>query len=89
MRQEPDFFDGRELRLLFMARKLREALKLEDLLTKSGVDYCVETGFYEGGLLFRTQLTGAFFYVDPQDLARSHRLLLENRFKPYEAERDR
>jgi hypothetical protein len=89
MRQEAEFFDGRELRLLFMARRLREALKLEDLLTKSGVDYCVETGLYEGGLLFRTELTGAFFYIDPQDLERSQRLLLANRFKPYDAERDR
>jgi hypothetical protein len=89
MRQEPEFFDGRELRLLFMARRLREALKLEDLLTQSGVDYCVETGIYEGGLLIRTELTGAFFYVDPQDLPRSQQLLLENRFKPYEAQRDK
>jgi hypothetical protein len=88
MRQEPEFFDGRELRLLFMARRLREALKIEDLLTRSGVDYCVETGLYEGGLLFRMQLAGAFFYVDPQDLQRSQQLLVENRFKPYEPERD-
>jgi hypothetical protein len=89
MRQEPEFFDGRELRLLFMARRLREALKLEDLLTQSGVDYCVETGSYEGGLVFRTELTGAFFYVDPHDLERSQRLLVEHRFRPYETERGR
>lgn len=89
MRREPEFFDDRELRLLFMARRLRDALRLEDLLTKSGVDYCVETGKYEGGLLFKGELTGAFFYVDPSDLARSQALLVENRFKPYDPERDR
>lgn len=89
MRREPDFFEDRELRLLFMARRLRDALRLEDLLTHSGIDYCVETGDYEGGILFRRELTGAFFYVDPGDLPRSQQLLVENRFKPYEPRRDR
>lgn len=89
MRQEPEFFDDRELRLLYMARRLREALKLEDLLTRSGINYCVETGLYEGGIIFRRELTGAFFYVDPSDLEHSQQLLRENRFKPYDAERDR
>jgi hypothetical protein len=84
MRQHPDFFEGRELTLVFMARRLRDALKVEDLLTRSGVEYCVETGDYEGGLLFRRQLTGAFFYVDEADEAKSRGLLSENRFKPYD-----
>ena len=84
MRREADFFDDRELRLLFMARRLRDALRLEELLTHSGIDYCVETGDYEAGIIFKRDLTGAFFYVDPGDLVRSHQLLVENRFKPYE-----
>jgi hypothetical protein len=89
MRQEPEFFGDKELSLLYMARRLREALRLEDLLTKSGVNYCVETGFYEGGILFRGELTGAFFYVDPDSLEQSQQLLLANRFKPYDSEHDR
>jgi hypothetical protein len=89
MRREADYFGDRELSLLFMARKLREALRLEELLTTSGVDYCVETGTYEGGLLFRRPLTGAFFYVDPAALDELRRLLVANRFTPYDQRRDR
>jgi hypothetical protein len=88
MRREPEFFDDRELRLLFMARRLRDALRLEEVLTHFGIDYCIETGNYEGGVLFRRELTGAFFYVDPGDLARSQQVLVENRFKPYEPRRE-
>ena len=36
-----------------MARRLREALKLETLLTEAGIDYLVETGPYTGGLLIK------------------------------------
>lgn len=86
MRREPGFFGEAELDLLYMARKLREALKLEDLLTAEKIDYLVETGVYTGGLLIKRNLTGAFFYVAPEDLERSRQILLTNQFKPYEAE---
>jgi hypothetical protein len=89
MRREPEFFENRELSLLFMARRLREALRLEELLTRSGVEYCVETGDYVGGFLFKRELTGAFFYVEPSELVSLRRLLIENRFKPYDPQRDR
>jgi hypothetical protein len=84
MRREPEFFGEAEMELVFMARRLREALKLEDLFTEAGVDYVVETGNYTGGLLFRRELTGAFFYVLPGDAVRARGVLIENRFKPYE-----
>jgi hypothetical protein len=71
-----------------MARRLREALRLEELLTRSGVDYCVETGAYEGGFLFKRELTGAFFYVEPAAIEELRTLLLRNRFKPYDPRRD-
>jgi hypothetical protein len=89
MRREPEFFENRELSLLFMARRLREALRLEELLTRSGVEYCVETGDYVGGFLFKRELTGAFFYVEPSELVSLRKLLIENRFKPYDPQRDR
>lgn len=89
MRREPEFFGDQELDLVYMARKLRDALRLEDLLTRSGVDYCVETGEYTGGLLLRRELTGAFFYVAPADLKRIQDLLVQNRFKPYDPDRGR
>jgi hypothetical protein len=83
MRQEPEFFGDDELDLLFMARRLREALKVEGLLTEAGIDYLVETGTYTGGLLFKRELVGAFFYVAPAHTQRAQAVLLSNRFKPY------
>ena len=89
MRREAEYFGDRELNLLFMARRLRDALRVEELLSRSGVDYCVETGDYIGGFLFKRELTGAFFYVDPDALEQSRQVLMANRFKPYDPERDR
>jgi hypothetical protein len=86
VRRDPEFFGEAELDLVYMARRLREALRLEALLTEAGVEYLVETGSYTGGLLMRRELTGAFFYVAPSDLARTRDVLLANRYKPYERE---
>jgi prenyltransferase beta subunit len=86
MRREAAFFGEQELDLLYMAAKLRQALKLEDLLTESNIDYLVETGSYTGGFLFKRELTGAFFYVAPADLERSRELLAAHQFKPFTAE---
>jgi hypothetical protein len=83
MRQEPEFFEDPELDLIFMARRLRDALKLEGLLTDAGLDYLVETGTYTGGLLFKRDLTGAFFYVSPADAEKARGVLLQNQMKPY------
>ena len=89
MRRDANFFGEIELDLVYMARRLREALKLENLMTEMGIDYLVETGTYTGGLLIRRDLTGAFFYVSPSDLKRTRELLVANRLKPYEAEKER
>jgi len=84
VRCDPEFFGEAELDHLYMARRLREALKLEALLTEAGLDYLVETGTYTGGFLMRRDLAGAFFYVAPADLTRARELLLKNRYRPYE-----
>mgnify|MGYP001240627651 CR=1 FL=1 len=84
VRRDPEFFGEAELDLVYMARRLRDALKLETLLTEGGVDYLVETGSYTGGLLMRRELTGAFFYVASSELPRARELLLKNRYTPYE-----
>ena len=87
MRQEPAFFEAEEeLTLVFMARRLPDALKLEGLLNDAGIDYLIETGTYSGGLLFRRELTGAFFYVTPTDSDRAKAVLIANRLKPYRDE---
>ncbi len=89
MRRDAEFFGERELSLLFMARRLREALRLEEVLTRLGIDYHVETGEYTGGFLMKRDLTGAFFYVAPEDLDKTRHILVENRFKPYDPSRNR
>jgi prenyltransferase beta subunit len=86
MRRDPEFFGEAELDLVYMARRLRDALKLEALLTEAGIEYLVETGSYTGGFLMRRELTGAFFYVAPSDLIRARDVLLTNRYRPYERE---
>jgi hypothetical protein len=76
MRQPPEFFGDQELELIYIAKKLKEALALEDLLTESGVDYAIEPDKYSGGVIFRTERIGAFFYVLP-DAAESTRELMQ------------
>lgn len=86
MRRDPEFFGDAELTLVYMARKLRDALQLEEFLTHAGVDYAVETGTYMGGLLFKRELTGAYFYVLPEAVEHARAVLIENRYAPYRDE---
>ena len=84
MRQTPEFFGETELSLLYIAKKLKEALKLEEILTTAEIDYAVETDTYRGGLIFASERVGAFFYVTPEGLDQARNVLVENRYKPYE-----
>jgi len=84
MRQAPDFFGDIELSLIFIAKKLKEALNLEEILTAAGIDYAVETDTYRGGLIFASERIGAFFYVTPEQLEEAREVLRSNRYKPYE-----
>jgi hypothetical protein len=82
MRQDPDFFpDDVELVLVYIAKKLKEALAVEALLTESGLDYLVEPDTYSGGIIFRSQRTGAFFYVAPENEATAQNLLGNSGYK--------
>lgn len=84
MRREPGFFsEETELVLVYIAKKLKEALALEELLTASQVDYLVEPDTYKGGLIFSSERVGAFFYVAPEAEASTRALLQANRYKPY------
>ena len=86
MQRDVEFFVDREPELVYIAKRLRDALALEKALTEDGVDYMVETDTYVGGLLFRRELTGAFFYVSP-DVAESVRAGMVRRgYRPYVAE---
>ncbi|MGH9613279.1 MAG: hypothetical protein ACRD4P_09400 [Bryobacteraceae bacterium] len=83
MRRDPDFFGERELDLVYIAKKLREALRLEELLTAVGIDYAVETDKFMGGLLFRTERVGAFFYVAPEHADAARDIVARNRFRGF------
>ncbi|GIU78854.1 MAG: hypothetical protein KatS3mg005_2092 [Bryobacteraceae bacterium] len=84
MRRDEAFFGDQELILLYIAKRLREAQALEELLTEQGIDYLVEADLYMGGVLFRRALHGAFFYVTGDSDARARELLAAHGYRPYE-----
>jgi hypothetical protein len=83
MKREPDFFGTQELELVYIAKKLREALALEEMLTTAGIDYLVEPDRYRGGIIFQSERIGAFFYVVPEIAGLSRELLTSNGYRPY------
>ena len=83
MRREPDHFGDQELALIYVAKKLREALRLEQHLTSAGFDYLVEPDRYSGGVVFQTERVGAFFYVAPADEPAARQALEAAGYRPY------
>jgi len=83
MKRDPDFFDGKEPNLIYIAKKLKEALALEDVLTEAGVDYGVEADSYRGGFVFQSERVGAFFYVLEEAAEAARQVLSTHGYKPY------
>ena len=83
MRQEASFFEGKEPILVFIAKKLRDALRLEGIFTEAGLDYGVEADEYRGGVIFRSVRAGAFFYVLPGAVEAAHAIMERHGIKPY------
>lgn len=83
MKQEAGFFEGKEAVLVYIAKRLKDALRLEDVLTQAGVDYGVEADEYRGGVIFRSVRTGAFFYVLPESVDRARETMARAGLKPY------
>ena len=86
MRQEPAFFGDRELNLIYIAKRLRDALRLEKTLTEAGLNYAVETDTYRGGIIFLSERVGAFFYVEDASLGATYEVMQRNGFKPWRPE---
>ena len=80
MRKEPEEFGEAEMSLIHVARKLKEALRVEDVLTSAGFDYVVEPDEYTVGTIFRRRRTGAFFYVAVHDEPTARDLLRRDGF---------
>jgi hypothetical protein len=83
MKQEASFFEDREAVLVYIAKKLNEAKRLESVLTAAGLDYGVQAEEYRGGVVFVTARIGAFFYVLPEAVAAAREIIERNGFKPY------
>jgi hypothetical protein len=84
MKRDADFFDGHEPVLLYIAKKLKDALALEAVLTTAGVDYGVEPDRYRGGFIFQSERVGAFFYVLEETAESARDVLRANGYHPQE-----
>jgi hypothetical protein len=82
MKQEASFFDGHEPELVYIAKRLRDALKIEGLFEAAGLDFGVEADKYTGGIVFRSERVGAFFYVLPEAAEAARNVLITHGFKP-------
>ena len=83
MRQEPAYFAGKEPALIYIAKRLKDALRLESILANAGVDYGVEADEYRGGVIFRSVRAGAFFYVLPETVDAALEIMRRHGYKPY------
>jgi hypothetical protein len=83
MKQDASFFEGKDATLIYIAKKLKEALRLESIFTSAGLDYGVEADEYKGGVIFRSVRVGAFFYVLPETVEAAHDLLQRHGYKPF------
>ena len=81
MKQDADFFGDRDVALIYIAKRLKEALRLEGFLTEAGIDYAVEPDKYRGGVIFRSERIGAFFYVLPDAVDAARAVMDKNGFK--------
>ena len=81
MKRDPSFFEDGDARLVYVARKLGEALTIEALLTEAGFDYGVEADNYRGGVIFQTERVGAFFYVRSETETRVREFLEERGYR--------
>ena len=68
--------------LIFIAKRLADAQRLEGILAQAGIEYTVEPDEYQAGIVFRTARVGAFFYVDPADKEKAAAIMLEHGYVP-------
>jgi hypothetical protein len=82
MKQEAVFFEGKDPVLIYIAKKLKDALRLEETLTAAGIDYGVEADEYRGGVVFRSARVGAFFYVLKDSLEAARGIMHSHGYAP-------
>jgi hypothetical protein len=83
MKQDATFFHGHEPSLVYIAKKLKDALHLESVFNSAGLDYGVEADEYRGGVIFRSVRVGAFFYVRPDSVNAAYEIMRRFGFEPF------
>lgn len=86
MKRDPDYFGDGQAELVYIAKRLKDALRLESILTAAGVDYGVETDKYRGGVVFQSERVGAFFYVRPETVAAACQVMRDHGYRPCDPE---
>ena len=84
MRRDAEFFGDQELDLIYIAKRLRDALRLEKALTSANLDFAVQTETYRGGIIFPSDRVGAFFYVAPAIAAAARDVAKSIGLRPYD-----
>jgi hypothetical protein len=86
VKQEASYFEDKEPVLVYIGKRLKESLRLEELFTAANVDFGVEADEYRGGIIFRSVRAGAFFYVLPETVEAAFDVMRRNGYKPYTGE---
>ena len=79
-RREPDYFGEQELCLIHIATSLKDALRVEQVLTDAQLDYLAESDQYAVSAMFRRPRVGAFFYVAPAQAEAAREVLRQGGF---------
>jgi hypothetical protein len=82
LRREPDHFGDEPMALIYIAKRLKHALALEALFTERSIDYLVEVDNYTGGIIFRSERAGAFFYVREAERDAAAQVMREAGYRP-------
>ena len=83
VKQDASYFEGQEPVLIYIGKRLKDALRLEEIFNAENVAYGVEADEYRGGVIFRSVRAGAFFYVLPEAVEAAHEVMRQNGYKPY------
>ena len=83
VKQDASYFEDTEPVLIYIGKRLKDSLHLEEIFNAANLDYGVEADEYRGGVIFSSVRTGAFFYVRPEAVEPVHEVMRLNGYKPY------
>ena len=83
VKQDASYFEDTEPVLIYIGKRLKDSLHLEEIFNAANLDYGVEADEYRGGVIFSSVRTGAFFYVRPEAVEPVHDVMRRNGYKPY------